>query len=322
MYRKTYTDEHGKRHDVRAKTKKELKEKLKRKPSRGVPTVREWAETCFTEYKDVKPNTLYIQKNCFDTHVNKYIGSRKLTDITPIECQNVINKTKGLSEYTIRRVAQLMKFVFKCAVENGYLDSSPVMVRPPRGGKRERRPLTKHEQELFLNAVERNPRFVFFLVMLLAGLRNSEVAELKGSDLKAIEGKLFLHIRGTKTKNAKRDVPCPHYLAERLPKVGQDEYIFKNCAGKKMKRPDYSKLWKKVRKEMCLIDSVPPETFDDLTSYCLRHTYCTNLYYEDIDVRVAQALLGHSTIALTADIYTHLDNSSILGVWDKIDSAI
>ena len=42
-----------------------------------------------------------------------------------------------------------------------------------------------------------------------------------------------------------------------------------------------------------------------------RHTYATNLYYAGIDIKTAQYLLGHASVQMTMDIYTHLDNSRI-----------
>ena len=45
----------------------------------------------------------------------------------------------------------------------------------------------------------------------------------------------------------------------------------------------------------------------DLFPYCLRHEYCTNLARKGIDIRVAQKLMGHGDISLTANIYTHVD---------------
>ena len=51
---------------------------------------------------------------------------------------------------------------------------------------------------------------------------------------------------------------------------------------------------------------------DDFVPYNLRHTYCTGLQKKGIDIRTAQYLMGHSDISLTANIYTHADNSTIL----------
>ena len=51
---------------------------------------------------------------------------------------------------------------------------------------------------------------------------------------------------------------------------------------------------------------------DDFVPYNLRHTYCTDLQKKGIDIRTAQYLMGHSDISLTANIYTHADNSTTL----------
>lgn len=43
----------------------------------------------------------------------------------------------------------------------------------------------------------------------------------------------------------------------------------------------------------------------DLTPYCLRHTYCTDLQDAGVPINIAKYLMGHSSIELTAKIYTH-----------------
>ena len=45
---------------------------------------------------------------------------------------------------------------------------------------------------------------------------------------------------------------------------------------------------------------------DDLTPYCLRHTYATDLQSADVPINVAKDFLGHKSIAMTSHIYTHL----------------
>ena len=41
-------------------------------------------------------------------------------------------------------------------------------------------------------------------------------------------------------------------------------------------------------------------------------TYCSDLARRGIDIRVAQRLMGHSSISITADIYTHVQDEQIL----------
>lgn len=56
--------------------------------------------------------------------------------------------------------------------------------------------------------------------------------------------------------------------------------------------------------------------FDDVM---LRHTYATTLYRARVDLRTTQKLMGHSSIQVTADIYTHLEQEDSLHVADKLN---
>lgn len=51
----------------------------------------------------------------------------------------------------------------------------------------------------------------------------------------------------------------------------------------------------------------------------LRHTYATTLYRAGVDLRTAQQLLGHATIQMTAEIYTHLEAEDSLKAVHRID---
>ena len=65
---------------------------------------------------------------------------------------------------------------------------------------------------------------------------------------------------------------------------------------------------------------IPPYPLaDDFVPYCLRHTYCTDLQKKGVDIRVAQYLMGHADIQMTANIYTHIDDSTVLDVAEKLN---
>lgn len=58
---------------------------------------------------------------------------------------------------------------------------------------------------------------------------------------------------------------------------------------------------------------VPPLPLaPDLVPYCLSHEYCTELARQGADVRIAQKLMAHSDIKLTANIYTNFNSDDIL----------
>lgn len=56
--------------------------------------------------------------------------------------------------------------------------------------------------------------------------------------------------------------------------------------------------------------AIDDKVASDLVPYCLRHTFCTDLKAAGVPVDVARDLMGHSTIALTAEIYSHAEYRS------------
>ena len=58
---------------------------------------------------------------------------------------------------------------------------------------------------------------------------------------------------------------------------------------------------------------------DDLTPYCLRHTYATDLQSADVsDSTLQRTLLGHKSIAMTSHIYTHLSDEAFTNASLKV----
>ena len=150
-------------------------------------------------------------------------------------------------------------------------------------------------------------------------------------EVKMLEGQPVLHIRGTKTDNANRFVPIPDILCQRIKNTPKFDYISPNNVGKKHDASSYRRITKSLYREMnismgCRVyrnKLIPPFPLaEDFVPYDLRHTYCTDLQKKGIDIRTAQYLMGHSDISLTANIYTHADNSTILEAAKLINGTI
>ena len=58
----------------------------------------------------------------------------------------------------------------------------------------------------------------------------------------------------------------------------------------------------------------------DLSLYCMRHTYCTDLQAAGVPINVARDLMGHSDISLTAKIYTHMRDDIMEDAAARIDA--
>ena len=88
------------------------------------------------------------------------------------------------------------------------------------------------------------------------------------------------------------------------------------------------KLWSSFAKELDLHMGsleedgriLQPAIAPDLTTYCLRHTFCTDLQRAGVAINIAKELMGHSSIAVTADIYTHRDSNVLHENISRLDT--
>ena len=60
----------------------------------------------------------------------------------------------------------------------------------------------------------------------------------------------------------------------------------------------------------------------DLVPYCLRHTFCTDLQDAGVPINVAKVLMGHSSIKVTAQIYTHHTEKSMESAREKMNEYV
>ena len=131
----------------------------------------------------------------------------------------------------------------------------------------------------------------------------------------------MLHIRGTKTANADRFVPIPDELYSLIKNTPKNEFIACTSTGYKLTENNARNVWKAYKRQLNISMGckmyrnalVPPLPLaPDLVPYCLRHEYYTELARRGADIRIAQKLMGHSDIKLTANIYTNLNSDDVL----------
>ena len=152
-----------------------------------------------------------------------------------------------------------------------------------------------------------------------------------------------------KTPAAKRDVPIPKCLVACLKEArekSESEYVISNSKGTVLTETQFVRVWKYITvrstAERCYYTYVNGQSIKHrikprlgehqpnnpklvytmdfkVTPHMLRHTYATTLYRARVDLRTAQKLMGHSSIQVTADIYTHLEQEDSLHVADKLN---
>lgn len=291
-------------------------------------TVRQWAEICMETYKQPTQKEITYQKyrNRMENCVLKHIGDMSIKNVRPITCQQVLNRQQGNSEYQIKQTRQMLQFLFKYAVKEKLILENPADdLIEPEGTRESRRSLTPVERNHFLSVIDKDSRFLVFQLMYYASCRPDEAREVRGKDVQLKDGYPVIHVRGHKTDRhndkSNRYVPVPVEFYEKIKSTPPFECVATNRAGKKMTPKEFQIAWNNLCREMnismgCQIyrnQLIPPFPLAaDLVPYCLRHTFCTDLQKKGVDIRTAQYLMGHADIKMTANIYTHADDETIL----------
>lgn len=174
---------------------------------------------------------------------------------------------------------------------------------------------------ILMNVVVEPRARVFCALCLYCGLRKEEALGLQWSDIQSSSltirrAMTFLNnqqdpVDDLKTKAAHRVIPIPDKLRSVLPDTPHlSRYIVPAADGGDMTRSAFTRLWNSH------VAALVPFS---LHPHMLRHTYATTLYRAGVDLRTAQKLMGHSSIQVTADIYTHLEQEDSLHVADKLN---
>ena len=227
--------------------------------------------------------------------------------------------------------ANALNNIFTKAVGSDLITKNPCIgLEKPKGTQGELRSLTDYEKNIFLKVAAKHPKGTMFKMTLKCGLRPGEVRALDVKNVNIVKHEITVknavesgskRIKGTKAEN-ERVVPIPldyeKELIEILPEKG---LVFpSSVTGNVMTEQNYKRAWKSFKRLMNIEagaklyrnEVIEPVIDEELSPYYLRHTYCTSLAEQNIDIRVAQYLMGHRDIKVTANIYTHVENTKML----------
>lgn len=316
-----------------------------RKLQKSSCTVEEWAFKWLDNYKDGTVGDAWHRdmKGLINNHIVPELGPMRLKDVKPMHLNGLLNKHVGMSDSHLKKLIIVLKQIFDSAEENDMIAKDPAkrIKMPQKPTKSSYRTITEAERELTIKTAEKYPdEGLFFLIMLYCGLRPQEVSRLLMSDYDK-ETRTITVTRarkadgstaGPKSEAGVREVPVPDYLADKLDelKKSPEDLVVTSEQGKPLTKTSQKRLWNKFKRKMDIENGaelfrnhvVESTLAEDLVPYCYRHTYCTDLQDAGVPVTVAQRLMGHSSIKVTADIYTHHSKESFDDARDKINEHI
>jgi integrase len=307
-------------------------------------TVAQWMDQWLEAYKkpSVRPKTYESYEYIIRLHINPIIGLIKLKDLKPITLQNMYNikynkgredGEGGLSARTVRYIHIILHQALKQAVENNLIprNVSESTTLPMQTAK-EIMVMSVEEQTKFLSAIKDERLAAAFMLELATGIRLGELLGLRWSDVDLDKGTIRINqalarikdfdsnsdcntklvFQEPKTAAGKRTIPIPSPVlpiikqhkwnqnCEKIAAVGSYndlELVFCSEVGTPIEPRNLVRKFKSLLKKHELINT---------NFHSLRHTYATRLLESDVPAKVAQVLLGHSSIKMTMDTYSHV----------------
>ena len=306
------------------------------------PTFEELASLWLENYKTtVKPSTFENVRSKVEKMTEEHFKEMKLKKITVAYCQRVVielSKTYVLYNHYL----SVINRIFKYAVLMDILDSNPFdkVIKPKsRQVQRKGNFLTKEELKEFLKLAQTATLSYFFpLVHLMSytGLRQGEALALKWSDIDFENKKITVDktaarikekqtLQTPKTKNSKRVIsidPTTLSILKSWKKdqikiyfkngkhfEGDDNFIFTNQRGDWVHIHNFIPYFKRF---------VTDHKLKPITPHGLRHTHASLLFSAGVEPKNISDRLGHSTVQITLDLYTHITEEQRTDTVEKL----
>ncbi|QDQ98115.1 site-specific integrase [Tomitella fengzijianii] len=296
-------------------------------PKAGRATVGELAEQWIAGKVNLKPSSLARYRHSLDQQVLPRWESERISDVTTAGVQAWIAgmNDKGLSASTVRKAHHVLGLVCKMAIRDRRIVRNPCEgVDLPRLPKPDNRYLTAQQVADLAHAAGDNRLII--LVLAYTGIRWSEMVALRVRrvDLKRrrlriaeaateVDGRL---VWGTPKSHASRTVPYPAFLHELLREQirgrGADELVFTTDKDGPVRSRAARRTWFDAAAEEAGVKGISPHD--------LRHAAASLAVSAGASIKGVQAMLGHSTAALTLDVYADLFEDDLDGVAQRLDA--
>jgi integrase len=256
-----------------------------------------------------------------------HFGQKPVNEITPFDIVTYLRKlaAQDYSQKVINNHKSIIKSILDNALIAGEITSNPCLGLPTIKGaaKVERQPAT--EEDLKKIEATKTDSLIARMYYFIAytGCRRGEAAALQQKHVD--RKKKTAHICQTlayssptpqikaspKTAAGIRDVDLYDNVLEILPEYDDPEtFIF---------FPDGLPY---ERSFQVMLDKYKEEAGLSCTPHQLRHYYATMLHSAGVDAKDAQALLGHSSIVVTQDIYTKIESKHKAEVRDSVNEYV
>lgn len=319
-------------------------------PALGKVTVGELGPEWLARQKAIiKPSAFHSVESAWRVHVEPRWASKAIADINFSDVQGWVAELAGRRKGTVVRTAyDVLARILDDAVKDRRLARNAARgVKLPARAKRKNIYLTAEQLQTL--AVEAGRYRSLVLLLGTAGLRWGEAAALRVGDIDFLKRKVVLHENavtvgadvhlGTLKSGKERTVVLPEFVVDELANTCRGkqhgDLIWPARDGGHLGPPSSHDSWLSGAVERCQTAATAarakqskrgnePTTpvFPRVTAHALRHTAASLAISAGANVKVIQRMLGHSSAAMTLDVYADLFDDDLTGVADKLDETV
>jgi integrase len=309
-------------HNYSAPTKASVKDYLKKE---WLPAVK----------ATIRPSTYNSYVQHVDCHIVPHIGTVKLQKLSGSQVNALYaklaetgrkNGKSGLSPMTIHHVHSCLHKACKDALRWGHISRNPLdAADPPRkkgDGTKEMRTWTKEQLKAFLEAMADERLSPLWHTIAMTGMRRGEAIGLRWSDVDLEAGRLSVR-RALIPSGREVIVSEPKTIKGRRV-IALDPGTVEVLKAQAARQLDEQKEWDDAWVETGLVftlengQALDPESVSryirqavkmsmlpSIRLHDLRHTHATLALQAGIHPKVVSERLGHATISITLDTYSH-----------------
>jgi integrase len=298
---------------------------------------------------NVAPRTLERYQEIARKNLAPLLGHALLMRLRPEQISSAYAKalktgrrdgTGGLSPRTVHHLHRILKQALSTAVRWNLIVSNPAeKVDPPKVERSKMRALDAAETAVLIAHFRGTRMFIPVLLAVLCGLRRGEIAALRWCSVDLARRQLSVAQSteqtksGTRLKETKsgraRTVALPSLVVDDLRKhrARQGEELLKigvrtndetHIVAQEDGAPlQPNSLTHEFVRLLAKAEALPKIRFHDL-----RHTHATHLLTNGVHPKVAQERLGHSSVGITLDLYSHVLPGMQEDAAAKVDAAI
>lgn len=318
----------------------------------GKTTLADYLEIWLRDYAwpNLSPRTAESYQYIICRHILPSLGQILLTQLKPEHLQRVYSEKLskgrcdgegGLSNRTVRYIHVTLHKALQYALKLGLVTRNVAhAVDPPRIQRHEMRAMSESDIHIFLEFAKSTPYHALFYTALFTGMRRSELLALRWSDVDLILCQFYVNrtlhhlktgeiiFRQPKTDkgrrqialspstslvlNEHRDIQEQLLQAQGL-KLNDDNLVFSQIDGKPLLPDSITHAWMKLARRSGL---------NGIRLHDARHTHASLMLKQGVHPKIVQERLGHSSIQVTLDTYSHVAPGLQEAAANSFDNAV